>query len=400
MKSIYPSNYKIKNRGIAHALCFLILVSVNIYAESVKDTIIETKEISIDPLNRSSISDNQFAFITSNSWNIKKRELFITNIDLKTFTKIKIKVLVPTSIKILQCPSFCLNDSFMLIQDEYDLEWFLFKNVSGEFKLIEKIILPSKTKAFDARVLNNHMFLFSDLYNHHPKDSLYNTSLCVFDARSRKIMKVIHPELPCIGLSHFPQNWISQNRELIALADPCGNKIRIYDFQLSQIRTIQLPTTSTWINLPGNKIPIETSPSQMNPKELIEKFGPMLSTFSRIETIHFANDSLLLISCNETDTANYENLNFVYNAKINAFISSKSIFISEKRKIQNSGRSELTFQLNPHQMIRNGICISLEEDNFIPNPTLTAEENEINKNKFYENNDPEFIIRISKIEIK
>jgi hypothetical protein len=382
------------------ALCFLLLFTTQNFAENRMDTIINTHIISIDPLNKASISDNQVAFISAKSWNMDKRKLEINKLNLKNLELIKLSIEIPTSLKILQCPAICMTDSFFLIQDEFKLNWFLFKNVNNQYKLIEQIPLPPHTMAFDARALNEHQFLLTDIYNHHPMDSVKNTTLLIYDARIRKFIAELHPDIPCIGLSHFPQNWISQNETFIALAEPCGSTIRLYDLKLKPIRSIKLPESRNWKNLYGNKLPIETSPAFIDPKSLIEKLSPILSIFSRIETIHFANDSLLLISCSLPDSTRFEKENFVYNINSNVFLQASSVSIA--RNYENSDRIESaqTFQITPDQLIRNGICISLEEDNFIPDPTLTTIENEINKDKFYEDHDPEFIIRISSIIIQ
>jgi len=400
MKSFCQNNLKQKNRGAFKALCFLLLFSVNSFAESGMDTIILTNEISIDPLNRTSISESEFAFISANSWNIEKREMSINKLNISTHVLKSIKVKIPTSIKILQCPTFCLNDSYLLIQDEYELDWFLFKNVAGEFKFLEKINLPKKTMAFEAKVLNDRLFLLTDLYNHHPLDSTFNSTLCVYDAKVGKIVKTIHPEIPCIGLSHFPHNWISQNKHFIALAEPCGNRIQLYDVQLNFIRTVFLPDSRSWVNLKENKLPLESSPAKINPKSFIEEFSPFLTTFSRIKTIHFANDSLLMISCNHPDSLTIRKENYIYDAAKNKFLSPSAIIISKNDFSSISNKSTSSFNITPYQLIRNGICISLESDNFIPNSKLTIQENENNKNKFYQDNDPEFIIRISKIKVQ
>lgn len=400
MKSFFQNNLHLINRGAFKALCLLLLFSAEIHAEGIRDTLILTHEISVDPLQRSSISESEFAFITAKSWNMNNREMTFSIIDLKTLKLRLTKIKIPTSIKILQCPTFCMNNLFLLIQDEYDLDWFLFKNIAGEFKFIEKLSLPKKTMAFNARVLNNHLFLLTDIYNHHPLDSTFNTSLCIYDAFKRKVIRTIHPDVPCIGLSHFPQNWISQNAKFIALAEPCGNKIQLYDLDLKLIRTINLPTTENWVNLPGNKLPIETSPLVIEPKSLIEELIPIMKTFSRIKTIHFANDSLLIVSCNSPDSSIDSNENYIYNVFDNKFQSPNSISISYPETKTDRVKPKKTFDINPNQQIRSGVCISLESENFIMDPNLTLEENEINKNNFYEKNDPEFIIRISKIEIK
>ncbi len=400
MKSFSISKRSSKNRGVIMALCFLISFSFNSFGKIANDTIILTNENSIDPTFRSCISDNFYSYSTSHSWDINKREIVISKLNLKNHVISKLSIKVPTNIKILQCPTYCLTDSFLLLQDEYDLQWFLFKNMFGKYKFIDKIILPKNTMALNAKVLNEHMFLLTDIYNHHPLDSVSNVSLCTYDALLRKVTHEIHPVLPCIGLSHFPQNWISQNDKFIAVAEPCGNKIQIYNINLKLTRTISLPLSSSWTNLPGNKIPIETSPALINPKEFIGNFKNTISKFSRIETLQFANDSLLLISCNHPDSAQVTHENFVYNAKQDLFMDPKFITIKSSEVSDTNKTSGLTFHITPHQLLRNGICIMLLEDNFIPNPKLTTQENENNKNTFYEKNDPEFIIRLSKIEIE
>lgn len=379
-------------------LCFFFITTLFCRANEKNDTIIFTGELSIDPLCRTSISTNLFSFVTSRSWNLEKRQLTIHTLDLKTNKRADIIVMAPTIMKVLQCPAIALNDSFLLMQDDYDLKWFLFKPVQGEFKFVEEVQFPPGMMAFNAKVITSNLFLFTDIYNHHPLDSVHNTSLAIYNARQRKFLKVIHPEVPCIGLSHFPQNWITNNRRRIAMAEPCGNRIHIYDLTLDLIHTIELPQTDDWINLPNNKIPVETSPAIINPKEFIANFEPGLITFSRIQSIHFADDSLLLISVSMPGSKVSSTKNFVYNVNNNIYLDPERILIP-KSGYHLDCKDELTFHIDPYLLFTDGYSISLEEDNYLPDPKLTNEENENRKNIFYENNDPEFIIRISKIEI-
>jgi len=167
---------------------------------------------------------------------------------------------------------------------------------------------------------------------------------------------------------------------------------------LDLIHTIELPQTDDWINLPNNKIPVETSPAIINPKEFIANFEPGLITFSRIQSIHFADDSLLLISVSMPGSKVSSTKNFVYNVNNNIYLDPERILIP-KSGYHLDCKDELTFHIDPYLLFTDGYSISLEEDNYLPDPKLTNEENENRKNIFYENNDPEFIIRISKIEI-
>ena len=396
MKYCLKSNRSFKNRRVLKTLCFFLFLSPFIQATEIKDTIIYTGELSIDPLSRISMSENDFSFLTTRSWNLEKRKLTIHQLDLKTHSLTDLIVKIPTNLKILQIPAFALTDSFLLLQDDYNLKWFLFKLAGGEFKIVEEIILPHGTMAFNASAVSTAQFLFTDIYNHHPLDSVYNTSLTIYNARERKFQNIIHPEVPCIGLSHFPQHWISFNQNTIALAEPCGNEMRLYDMELKFLKKISLPKKEKWINLPGNKIPVETSPQRINPKEFITEFESSLSTFSRIESIYFANDSILLISTKQPDKTGSVTKNFVYNILSEKFTDPNNIGI-QSSGLHSDCREDLTFHLDPYLSLQNGIYISLEEDNYISDTTLSKEENEIRKNIFYENNDPEFIIRLSAI---
>lgn len=379
------NDHSIKNRGLILVLCFLGFFRPESKCSSFQDTVISTGIPSIDPQNRISISEKCFAFVTSESWNLDKRELKINKMDLETYVLSNIVVKVPTSLKILQCPAIALSDSFLLLQDDYNLNWFLFKLVYGEFKLLEPIEMPLNTMAFNCRVISSGLFLMTDIYNHHPFDKVKNTSLAIYNASERKFITVIHPEIPCIGLSHFPQKWITNSKDFITLAEPCGNQILIFDKSLTLIRTLKLPVSENWKNLPGNKIPMETSPEIINPKELIEKINPILNTFTRIETLQFINDSTLMIQCTGSTTP--ENELFIYDLKHNKFCKGNEIPMLKDQR----------FSLHPWQEFKNGRCITLEEDNYISDQSLSPEENEIRKNNFYETNDPEFIIRISKV---
>jgi hypothetical protein len=399
MKYYWKNNQLLKNSRVYMALCFFLQCSLQSLSFVSKDTIIFTGKASIDPLIRTSISDNQFCYLTARSWNLEKRQLRIHTMDLEDFSSKDVIVKVPTVIKVLQCPAFTMSDSFLLLQDDYNLKWFLFKLAQGEYKMIEEIQMPPMTMALYSKVVEPDLFLFTDIYNHHPLDSVYNTSLALYDARQRKFIKTIHPEVPCIALSHFPQNWISQNGKHIAVAEPCGNRIQLYDMNLDLIKIVELPLSKSWVNLPGNSIPFESSPALINPKEFIAKFEPKLSDFSRIQTIHFANDSLLLITVSQPSISGTENLNFVYNTKSRTFPEASKIMISKTGNHINC-KDSLTFHIDPYILIRDGLVLSIEEDNFLPDPSISTEANEIRKNQFYETNDPEFIIRISKIDIR
>ena len=127
-------------------LCFFFITTLFCRANEKNDTIIFTGELSIDPLCRTSISTNLFSFVTSRSWNLEKRQLTIHTLDLKTNKRADIIVMAPTIMKVLQCPAIALNDSFLLMQDDYDLKWFLFKPVQGEFKFVEEVQFPQRMK--------------------------------------------------------------------------------------------------------------------------------------------------------------------------------------------------------------------------------------------------------------
>ena len=75
-------------------------------------------------------------------------------------------------------------------------------------------------------------------------------------------------------------------------------------------------------------------------------------------------------------------------------------FSFQKRKIQNSGRSGTNFPIKSASNDQEwNLHLLRGSDNFIPNLTLTRRKRN-QQEQIYENNDPEFIIRISKIEIK
>ncbi len=400
MKYFLSRLFQNKNRGTIIFLCFFVLIAPKANAGVEKDTIIFTKESSVDPLYRSSIFQDQFVFATSTSWDLSQRILTLNKLELVRYALSKIKILIPTNIKLLQCPTFCITDSFLLLQDEYDLNWFLFIKKAGQYTYLEQLSPPPRTIFFKAKAISESKFLLTDNYNHHSADSVYNTSLCIYDARLRQFTAEIHPGLPCIGLSHFPQNWISNNSKQIALSEPCGNKIYLYDLALKLTEMICLPVDKHWIDLPENKIPLETRPEKINPKALIEKLNTLLPTFSRIETIHFVNDSILLVNCTIPDSLKSKKTTYIYNTQNRSFEKPEYISFYSKENMAFEKANTPSLNLTPYQLFSEGIYISLEDDNFIPNPNFTISQNETNKNNFYENNDPEFIIRISKVRYK
>ncbi|MBK6397448.1 MAG: hypothetical protein IPF75_04090 [Bacteroidetes bacterium] len=163
------------------------------------------------------------------------------------------------------------------------------------------------------------------------------------------------------------------------------------------IHTIELPQTDDWINLPNNKIPVETSPAIINPKEFIANFEPGLITFSRIQSIHFADDSLLLISVSMPGSKVSSTKNFVYNVNNNIYLDPERILIP-KSGYHLDCKDELTFHIDPYLLFTDGYAISLKKTIIYLIQNLPMKKMKTEK-IFYENNDPEFIIRISKIEI-
>lgn len=385
-------------RGSAMILGFTFMISHASLADNqiLKDTVINTSLSALEPIISYSVTPNEIFYSTPELFDSSNRILQISRMNTQDFKQEKMYCLIPKQIFVAGAPMFCINGSYLLLQDDETLEINLFKCKRDTFKFISKIIPPERTKYFEMLPLDSELFLLIDLYNHHPSEDKFNASLSIYEPSLNRIMETIHPELPCIAWSHFPKKWVTINDSSIFLSEPCGRIIREYDHSLKPKAIIDLPVMANWKNLPANRFPFETSPDKIHPKLLIDKLKIITSKINRIESINSLGDSLLLISCTGADSIDLsKRIIFLYNPKTKQFWEQPIFcFSSSTINYQSKIRSSIEITLNS---VWSGIykSITIESDSFIPESGLTKEENEQLKNRYYETHDPEFIFKCS-----
>jgi hypothetical protein len=383
-------------RGSAMILGFTFMISQASIADnqSLRDTVINTSLSALEPIISSSVTPHEIFYSTPELFDSASRVLQINKLNTQDFKQEKKYCHIPKQIFIAGAPMFCINGSYLLLQDDETLELNLFKNKSDTFKFICKIIPPERTKYFEMLPLGKEQFLLIDLYNHHPSEDKFNTSLSVYEPSLNRISITIHPDLPCIAWSHFPKKWVTLNDSSIFLSEPCGTIIHEYDHSLKPKATIELPAMASWKNLPANRFPFETSPDKIHPKLLIDELKTINRRVNRIENITAVDDSLLIISCTGADSLDAsKKIAFLYNPKTKQFWAQPiTCFSTTAMNSSSKINSSIETILNSAW---SGISrsITIDNDSFIPQTGLTQEENEQLKNKYYETHDPEFIFK-------
>ena len=360
----------------------------------------KTNLSSIDATIKISAFKNSVAFTTPQLFDSSTNRL---EIKISEFTPYSTRSLIgniPKSLSIYQLPDISLNTHYLILQDFESLGLFVFKIIKNTFEYQGQIQLPEKCQILNAYPLDEKRFLLTDIYNHHPLDSEYNVSLCVYDATLDSITAEIHPEIPCIALSHLEHQWTSFNSKYIFLAEPCGNRIHRFDHNLKNEKIIEFKEPSNWTNLSENKIPFETSPAKVHPKIVIFKLLDLLPSFNRIETIKTINDSITEIICSTSDTINSKTKQAIfYNSNQDIFTRNFQTYSTEFfGNVQNSAAEQL-FNLSNANWSGENKCITLSDDSFLGNPNLSKTENESNKEIYYQTNDPEFVIKIYNLNL-
>lgn len=395
-------NNKSINRGSILILGFTFFVTLRIMAyDSNPDSLtsINTGISAMNPDVTQNRSGNSLSFTTTSLFNKQTRKLEIIIYDPHLKIKTELKGTIPKNIVIQSSPIFAINKNYLIIQDDDAMNLHLFSISNTNFIFKNTIKLPEKTKFFCIQFLEKNLFLFSDMYNHHPLEKKFNVSLSIYDASKNKIINTIHPELPCIALSHLDHRWIEFNLENIFLVEPCGNAIHVYDHNLKEEKIIHIETDSKWIDLPKLQLPFETSTDKIHPKFLIEKLKPFIHSFNHIEFISIVNDTLLFLSCTNSDsTSKNESIAFIYNLKEYKLKNHIEFTRNSKQWGNNSISEELTTIFNSKLLIGNK-SISISSDSYKPDKNLKYNENQLLKDKYYETHNPEFIIELAPLHL-
>ena len=343
---------------------------------------------------------NSVAFTTPQLFDSSTNRFEIRVAQFPTYTTQSLISYIPKSLGIHQLPEISFNTHYLILQDFESLGLFVFKIIKNIFEYQGQIQLPQKCQILNAYPLDEKRFLLTDIYNHHPLDSEYNVSLCIYDATLDSITAEIHPEIPCIALSHLEHQWTNFNSKYIFLAEPCGNRIHRFDHDLKNEKIIEFKEPTKWINLSKNTIPFETSPAEVHPKIVIFKLLDLLPSFDRIETIKTINDSITEISCSTSDTLNIKIKQAIfYNSNQDVFTNNFQMYSTEIFGNTKNSAAEHLFNLSNANWIGENKCITLSDDSFLGNSNLSKTENESNKEIYYQTNDPEFVFEIYNLNL-
>ena len=399
---LHSINNKSINRGSLLILGFTFFSAMRLMAHDLNSDSVATIKTGLLALNPEVIqtrTGGALSFTTTSLWNKEKRELKIIVYDPVSKNKKELKGIIPQNITIQALPTYAINTNYIIIQDDDEMDLYLFRLSNTNFVFKNKIKSPTRSKFFNINFLEGNTFLFTDIYNHHPAENKYNVSLSIYDAAKNEIVKTIHPELPCIALSHLNHRWIEFNLENVFLVEPCGNAIHVYDHHLKEEKIIHIETDRKWIDLPKLQLPFETSTDKIHPKLLIEKLKPFIHSFNHIEFISIVNDTLLFLSCTNSDsTSKNESIAFIYNLKEYKLKNHIEFTRNSKQWGNNSISEELTTIFNSKLLIGNK-SISISSDSYKPDKNLKYNENQLLKDKYYETHNPEFIIELAPLHL-
>lgn len=398
----------LKSSNLYHRGSILILGFLFIFGKEACSLGLSTDSLCFYKTNLSSIDatikicsfKNTVAFSTPQLFDSSTNRLEIRVAEVPKCTTHSLIGIIPISLGIHQVPDISLNRDYLILQDFESFGLFVFKINQNTFEYQGQIQLPEKCQILNVYPIDEKRFLLTDIYNHHPLDSNYNVSLCIYDATLDSITAEIHPEIPCIALSHLEHQWTNFNSKYIFLAEPCGNSIHRFDLNLKNEKIIQFKEPSNWINLSNNKIPFETSPAKVHPKIVIFKLLDLLPKFNRIEAIKTINDSLTEITCSTTDSINIKIKQAIfYNSNQDIFTRNFQTYSTEIFGNTQNSSDEQFFNLSNANWIGENKCFTLSDDSFLVNSNLSKTENESNKEIYYQTNDPEFVFKIYNLNL-
>ncbi len=388
------------------AFCILLsgvhaaMAQKNIAISPVKN--IGTGKSSVINMISSCIATPFVYYFTNEEWNSENRRLKIYSVNTTNERRDSFEITLPASITINDLPEISVSDNYLLLCDDEHFDFYRFIKSNGKFIFSNKIDLPKKACGRYMKALGNDKFLLYTIYNFHPADKRNNANIGIYDAKNDKILKFIHPEVPCIGFSHLTKSWVTTSDKYIALANPCGYKIRLYDFNLNVVDSIDYTGAVDWNNLPGNKIPVETDPSKIHPKLLIDQLLLMQDTISRIEKISFINDSQLLVSSTCKNCGNEKRRIDVWMLnkweKPYLTIPSFPVSYSVNDTIDIENAPLMLYHATKSEANDN-LIIQVRDDDFYPKQNIPVKEFNHLKDLYYEKNDPQFSIAVYRINI-
>ncbi len=355
-----------------------------------------TGKNSISESFSSYISPPVVYYITDEDWNAESRDLSLNMINTESGKKDSFILHIPTTIIINELPDISLNSDYLILTDDEQFSLYRFKKSGKQFNFVNEIKLPEKCSGKNVKYLSKNKFLLYCFYNFHPSDNTYNSNLGIYDAEKDSIIRFIHPEMPCIGFSHFPKEWLTNNDNTIALASPCGYKIDFYNFNLELKGSIN-PQTSEIKNYRSiDKISFETSPDFIHPKLLIEKMLLLKDTVSRIEKIYFVNNSTLLVSSTGKDLGNDQRRIDLWDIDHKL----KPVFCNAKNRIEVPVNDTLDPEHLPIPInscddleIKNNIIYAFNNEDYISDKKIKMSDFLQLKNQYYETNDPIYSIQ-------
>jgi hypothetical protein len=337
-------------------------------------------------------------YFTEEEWNDSDRVLKIFSWHTQSEKSDSIILNIPSNIIINHLPDIAINDEYMILTDDEYSDLYRFKKIKNTYRFVNKLTLPPRSNGKNVSVLKENLFLLECIYNFHPDSETHTVNIGIYDAAKDKIINFIHPPLPCIAFSHLPNKWIAFNNERIALAYPCSYKIVFYDLKLNKTDSIEFNPGNSWRDIPGNKIPVETDPSKINPKILIDHLQKMQDTVTRIERIFFLDNQTLLVSSYGSQPNNTSR-------RIDVWKTDKlksPVFSGYAMGINFAGEDSIIINALPPPLqstaciIKNNTIYSIQKDDFLPATNMTINEFTQQKDLYYENNDPQFLIQLHK----
>jgi hypothetical protein len=392
-------NHPNSNKGRRHSLvsCLLSFLLLGNVAGSQTCNLMKQFSLPVNSIENRieySILSNTFYYCTKDDWKPEKRNLLIHTIEMDSGKKDSVTVIIPLGITISELPSIFAGEHQFILMDDDNMGLYLFNKTQTNYNYSSEINLPEGSAAVKATYIGDDKFLLQSVYNYHPDDKINNTSIGIYDALKNKVTRMIHPDLPCIGFSHLSLENIAFAGNRIAVSDPCGYKIVFYGLDLIAKDSIVYEPVSQWKNLPGNKIPFETSPSVIHPKILIDELIGLEDSVSRIEKIFFIDSKKLLVLSKGNGLSNNRRVEIwnLNNLKSPAWSDANYKIRYVSNDTISTDKIPLAYNNSVRTVIMNGCMYQVYDDDFLPPGKLLFENFTNKKNEFYEKNDPHFAI--------
>ncbi len=400
--SIFQMKMKRNNqisRGWISILCFVLNFQSG-FAQGLKCENILNQPTGYYSLNDQIIQtcfDGKVFYMTGNQINRKTGEILLQSVDLKTGNTDSFSISIPKQMEIVSIP-FCLavGPSHLILLDDSEGRIFEFTKSNHRYTFSHEIVIENHLHFRTVDYLGNNKFLFSEIYST-AQPNVKPVTLAIYSAVSKKVEKVIHPTLPCMGYSFFENHNVTSSSGKIALADLCRYKIWLFDHKLNLLDSIQLDDNTNWKGVPNNELSFETDPTKSHPKLIIEKLRTLDKQINRIEGIYFYNDSILMINITQMgndkkyrriDFWNTKNLPQPIKLKINTPIQYEGM-----DTISQSRLPLLLLDLN-RPVFKNGKLIGVQNEDIVPKSNSSAKFFQSLKNEYYDNQDPKFSVQV------